>query len=121
MTLKVHPLDRLLELEGTRGSTIPYLGYVEVNLQILGMKGYNEDILLLVILTMAYSEKVWIMVGSRIIDRAMGMMKRGTSWGNCDLETGPLQCSHVQVTPAALHRLKGKLKSGKGGHSLPQL
>ena len=34
MTLKVHPLDRLLELEGTGGSAIPYLGFVEVNLQI---------------------------------------------------------------------------------------
>ena len=32
MTLKVHPLGRLLELEGTRGSAIPNLGYIEVNL-----------------------------------------------------------------------------------------
>ena len=41
MTLKVHPLDRLLELEGTRGSAIPYLGYAEVSLQIPGIRGYN--------------------------------------------------------------------------------
>ena len=32
MAWKVHPLDRLLKLEGTGGATIPYLGYVEVNL-----------------------------------------------------------------------------------------
>ena len=49
MTLKVNALGRLLELEGTRGSAIPYLGYVEVNLQIPGIKGYNEDVLLLII------------------------------------------------------------------------
>ena len=42
--LKVHPLGRMLELEGTRDSAIPYLGYIEVNLQVLGIKGYNENI-----------------------------------------------------------------------------
>ena len=69
MDLKVYSLDRLLELEGTRGSGIPYL-------QIPGIKGY-EDILLLVIPIMTYSEKIPIMVGSKIIDRAMGMITKG--------------------------------------------
>ena len=31
--LKIQPLGRLLELEGTGGAAIPYLGFVEVNLQ----------------------------------------------------------------------------------------
>ena len=65
MALKVHHLYRLLVLEGTRGSAIPYLEYVEVNLQILGIRGYDEDILLQVILTMTYSEKVLVMVGGQ--------------------------------------------------------
>ena len=77
MTLKVHFLGRLLELEGTGGSPIPYLGYLEVNLLVPGIKCYNEDGLLLVILTTTYSEKVPVMVGSKIIDRAMGMMTKG--------------------------------------------
>ena len=47
LTLQIQPLGSLLELEGTGGSTIPYLRYVEVNLQILGIKNYNEDVLLL--------------------------------------------------------------------------
>ena len=55
MTLKVHPLDRLLKLEGTSRAVIPYLGYVEVNLQILGIRGYNEDVVLLVIPTTTYA------------------------------------------------------------------
>ena len=67
----------LLELESTRGSTIMYLGYVEVNLQIWGIEGYNEDVLLLVIPTMTCSEKVPVMVGSKVIDRAMGMIIKG--------------------------------------------
>ena len=77
MTLEVHPLDRLLELEGTGGLAILYLGYVEVTLQIPGIKGYSEDVLQLVILTMTYSKKVPAMVGSKIIDRAMGMITKG--------------------------------------------
>ena len=77
MALKVHPLSRLLELEDTSSSAVPYLGYIEVNLQIPGIKCYNENVLLLVILTMAYSEKVPVMVRFKIIDRAMGMMKKG--------------------------------------------
>ena len=77
MIMRVHPLGRLLKLEDTGGYAIAYLGYVEVNLQILGIKGYNEDILLLVKPTMTYSEKVLFMVRSKIIDRAMGMMTKG--------------------------------------------
>ena len=45
--------------------------------KVLGIWGYNKDILLLVIPTMAYSEKVPFMVGSKIIDRAMGMIMKG--------------------------------------------
>ena len=68
LTYQTQPLGRLLDLEGTEGSAIPYLGYLEVNLQILGIKNYNEDGLLLVIPTMTYSEKILFMVGSKIID-----------------------------------------------------
>ena len=32
LTLQIQPLGQLLELEGTRGSAIPYLGFMEVNL-----------------------------------------------------------------------------------------
>ena len=41
--LQIQPLGQLLELEGTGASAIPYFGFVEVNLQILGIKSYNED------------------------------------------------------------------------------
>ena len=76
MALRVHPSDRLLELEGTGDSSIPYLGYVEVNLQIPSIGGYNKDVLLLVILTMTYAKKVPVIVGSNIIDSAMGMITK---------------------------------------------
>ena len=77
LTLEVHLLGRLLELEGRGGSAIPYLGYVEVTLEIPGIKGHNEEILLLVIPTMTYSEKVPVMVRSKTIDQVMGMITKG--------------------------------------------
>ena len=77
LLLQIQPLGQLLELEGTGGSAIPYLRFMEVNLQILGIKNYNEDMLLLVIPTTAYSETVPVVVGSKIIDRAMSIITKG--------------------------------------------
>ena len=62
LTLQIKPLGQLLELEGTGGAAIPYLRFVEVNLQILGIRNYNEDVLLLVIPTTTYSQTVLVMV-----------------------------------------------------------
>ena len=77
LDLEIQPLGQLLELEGTRGAAIPYLRFVEVNLQILGIRGYNEDVLLLVIPTTTYSEGVLVVVDSKIIDRALSCMTAG--------------------------------------------
>ena len=88
LALQIQPLGWLLELEGTVASAIPYLRFVEVNLQIPGIKYYNEDVLLLVIPTMTYSETVPVMVGSKIIDRAMSLMTKGRALeGDHDMET----------------------------------
>ena len=63
MALTIHSLDQLLELEGSGGSAILYLGYVEVNLQIPGIRGYSEDVLLLVILTTPIQRRFPVIVG----------------------------------------------------------
>ena len=60
MALEIHPLDRLLDLKGMGRMAILYLGYVEVNLQIPGIRSYNEDVLMLVIMTMTYAKKVLV-------------------------------------------------------------
>ena len=41
--LEIQPLGWLLDLEGTGGTAIPYLGFVEVNLQIPGIRSYNKE------------------------------------------------------------------------------
>ena len=77
LLLQIQPLGQLLELEGTWGSAIPYLGFMEVNLQIPGINNYNEDVLLLVIPTMTYSEMVPVIVGSKIIYRTISIITKG--------------------------------------------
>ena len=67
LTLQIQPLDRL-SVRGARDSAIPYLRFMEVNLQILGIKNCNEDVLPVVIPTTSYSEKVLVMFGTKIID-----------------------------------------------------
>ena len=77
LALQIQAPMSIIGTRGYRGSAIPYLGFVEVNLKVPGIKNYNEDVLLLVIPTTTYSETVPVMVGSKIIDRAMSLM---TKW-----------------------------------------
>ena len=44
---------------------------------ILGIRRYNEDVLLLAIPTTAYAERVLVVVGSKIIDKALSCMTAG--------------------------------------------
>ena len=78
LTLQIQSLGQVLELEGMGGAAIPYLGFVEVSLQIPGIKTViNEDVLLLVIPTTTYSKTVLVMVGTKIIDEALSLMTVG--------------------------------------------
>ena len=77
LVLPIQPLGWLLELDGTGEAAIPYLGFVEVNLQIPGIRNYNKDVLLLVIPTMTYSKMAPVMVGSKIIHGALRHMTVG--------------------------------------------
>ena len=96
-------MGQLLELEGTGGAAIPYLRFVEVNLQILRIRGYNEDVLLLAIPTTAYAERVLVMVGLKITDWALSCMTTGelacatVTWQQAHfgaVMSGLLQLSH---------------------------
>ena len=108
--LKIQPLGQLLELEGTGGAAIPYLRFVEVNLQILGIRGYNEDVLLLAIPTMAYTEGVPVAVGSKIIDRALSCMTVGelahvtATWQQAHF--GAVMLGSLQLSRSSSDKLK---------------
>ena len=128
LTLQIRTLGRVLELEGTGGSAIPYLGYVEVNLQIPGIKNYNEDIFLLVMPTMTYSEKILVTVGSNIIDQAMKEITKGElakvtmTWKQAHfgaVMSGSLQLPHTGsnrtgAEKEVIHSPKGQHCGGEG-------
>ena len=117
LDLEIQPLGQLLELEGTGGAAIPYLGFVEVNLQIPGVRRYNEDVLLLAIPTTTYSERVPVVVGSKIIDKTLSCMTVGelakatATWRQAHfgaVMSGSLQLSHSSSEKLAKHNLSGE-------------
>ena len=109
LALQIQPLGQLLELEGTGGAVIPYLGFMDVNLQIPGIKSYNEDVLLLAIITMTYYEMVLVVVGSKIIDRALSCMNKGElaqatmMWRQANF--GAVMSGSVQVSQTSSNKI----------------
>ena len=68
---EIQPLDWLVPIEGSGGADVPYLGYVEVRMQILGISSFDQDVLMLVSHTTTHYHKgVPLQVGSQIIDQA---------------------------------------------------
>ena len=61
-------LQQLLEIEGSRGIDVPYLGYTEVNFQVPGVKALNGDILVVIQNDSTYSSQVPITLGTLHID-----------------------------------------------------
>ena len=121
LALQIQPLGWLLELEGTGCVVMPYLRFMEVNLQIPGIKSYNEDVLLLVIPTTTYSETVLVMVGSKIIDRALSLMTKGElakvtmTWRQAHF--GAVMCGSLQLTHTSSEKIGMKEVVG---HSSPK-
>ena len=66
--LPCRQLQQLLEIEGSRGIDVPYLGYTEVNFQVPGVKALNKDILVVIQNDSAYSSWVPITLGTLHID-----------------------------------------------------
>ena len=120
LTLPIQPLGWLLELEGTGGAAIPYLGFVEVNLQIPGIRNYNEDVLLLVIPTMTYSKMVPIVVGSKIINKALSLMTAGElAVATMTWRQDSLWGSHDGVIAATIPKWLRQEQDERGSKLLP--
>ena len=45
---KIQPLEHLAPIEGSGKASVPYLGYVEVRMCIVGIHSFSRDILMLV-------------------------------------------------------------------------
>ena len=71
LDLKIRKLKTLLELEPTGGGTVPYDGYVEVRMQILNVRAFDLDVLMLVIPERQYSKKIPITLGTSILTKLL--------------------------------------------------
>ena len=63
LKLDLHPLDTL-QLRGWGGGEVRYLGYTECTLEIPKVKGFKQDILLLVVNDSEYWARVPILLGT---------------------------------------------------------
>ena len=68
LKLEVKSLKTILDLKGTGGLLIPYLGYVEMQLRIPEVKAFDRDVLMLVVPDIPYCDKVPIALGTIHID-----------------------------------------------------
>ena len=67
---EIQPLDWLVPIEGSGGADVPYLGYVEVGMQIPEISSFDQDILMLISHTTThYHRWIPVQVGSQIIDQ----------------------------------------------------
>ena len=66
--LPCRQLQQLLEIEGSGGIDVPYLGYTEVHFQVPGVKALNKDILVVIQNDSTYSKWVPITLGTLHID-----------------------------------------------------
>ena len=68
--MRIQPLDRLVPIESSGGADVPYLGHVEVRMQIPGISSFDQDVLMLIShTTTCYHRRVPVQVGSCIIDQ----------------------------------------------------
>ena len=71
LKLELKQLQSLLRIEGSGGLEVPYLGYVEVHLEIPEVKAFNQDVLLLIVPDSTHTRSTPITLGTLHIDMAI--------------------------------------------------
>ena len=84
--LPIWQLQQLLDFKGFGGMDIPYIGYTQIQLQILGVKDYDRDILVFIQKDSHYSEQVLVILGTLHIKDVIQsatreeLVKLGDAW-----------------------------------------
>ena len=71
--LPIRKLETLLDVEGSAGSDIPYLGYTELRLDIPEIAKFDHDVLMMVYPDSKYSHRVPVIIGTLHIDEALDL------------------------------------------------
>ena len=76
LNLKPQQLQSILQIEGSGGLAVPYLGYVETHLRIPEIKAFDNDVLLLKVPDSAHTLHTPITLGTLHIDMAVKLATR---------------------------------------------
>ena len=113
---EIQPLDHLVLIEGSRGADVPYLGYVEVRMHILGIHSFDRNVLMFVSHTTThYHQRVPIQVGSHIIDQVTNCISEdelqslSQSWKLAYVSTIIPKSALVNDPEFDLDQVKGKV------------
>ena len=75
--IEIHPIAKLVNIEGTGGNSIEYLGYAEASLFLpMGCQTFSIEALLLVLPTTEYLRKVPVSIGTTITDMVVDFIKQ---------------------------------------------
>ena len=71
--LPIRKLEALLDIEGSTGLDIPYLGYTELRLDIPEIAKFDHDVLMMVYPDSKYSHRVPVIIGTLHIDEVLDL------------------------------------------------
>ena len=121
LKLPIYGLQTLLNFRGTGGGNIPYHGYTGVTMEIPEIKGFKEDVLMMVIDDDDYGKRVPIQLGTLHIDQIIAkatpdeIISLNKAWDRACI------CSYIggrsvklqECTNFTLDQVKGSLKLTK--------
>ena len=120
LKLKIHHLDTLIEAEAIGGSLVPYTGYVEARLSILGIKAMNQNLLFMVVKDTDYTNRVPVQLGTLHIDEALALVTRkeyrnlSVAWARANFPPQlVLKSAQIKESEFDLGTIKGKVKLTK--------
>ena len=75
--IAIHPIAKLVNIEGTGGDSIDYSGYAEASLSLpMGSHTFDIEALLLVLPTTEYLKKVPVSIGTTITDMVVDFINQ---------------------------------------------
>ena len=116
---EIQPLDYLVPIEGSGGADVPYLGYVEVRINIQGIHSFDQNVLMLLSHTTThYHQMVPIQVGSHIIDQVTSCISEddlqslSQSWKLAYVSTIISKSAPISDPEFGLDQVKSKIVTG---------
>ena len=108
-----------LKLTGWGGVETPYLGYMECKLQIPGIKGFEEDVLMLVVNDTEYGSRIPVLLGTLHINMILEQASLDelnnlpAAWRRGGVGSMVSCCQAVLDTQATIMHIKAPVKLNK--------